>query len=820
MALPTPQRPRKTSKLKPLKFSALRAVCDPKKLKFKTTGDIDQLDEILGQTRALDALRVGTELKHSGYNLFVLGGNGTGRYSTVKSYLTKKAEEENAPSDWVYVHNFESAHHPLALQLPAGQANSFRDAMEDLIDDLRRTIPEVFNSDEYREKRRAIDTSFEEKQDLAFAELSEKAQKQEVAILRTPMGFGLAPTSNGQVLKPEVFNHFPKEQRAEVENKIAALQIDLTAVLEQLPLLQKDHRNEVKELNAELTGVIVDGSIKTIAEHFEGIDSIQRRISSVRRDLIDNTEVFLSEPSSDEEAILPESPMVQKRDPRYNRYRVNVIVANDSDGDAKGAPLVFEDHPTLSKLIGRIEHLSQYGALVTDFTMIRPGALHRANGGYLVLDVRKVLSEPFVWEALKRALRGHSVKIVSTADELGLTSTISLEPEPIPLDVKVVLIGERMFYYLICDLDPDFGDLFKIEVDFDDEIDRSEDNIKLYARLIATIAKGQKLKPLDASAVARVIEETARLAEDSQKLSLRVGLLTNILQEANYWAGVDDQKIIAALHIERALMEQYRRSNRIQQLSQESIERGTHLIDTKGAMIGQINGLSVLSLGKLSFGKPSRITARVRSGSGKVIDIERESKLGGPLHSKGVLILSGYLAAQFAQDVPLSLWASIVFEQSYGGIDGDSASSAELYALLSALSDVPIKQSFAVTGSVNQLGVIQPIGGVNEKIEGFFEICKARGLTGEQGVLIPASNVKHLMLKPEVVVAAKAKKFHIYPVETIEQGIELLTGLKAGVRQKNGRFPKNTINSLVEEKLHRFAELRKNSGIEKVGTKA
>ncbi|MFD0914807.1 Lon protease family protein [Pseudahrensia aquimaris] len=525
--------------------------------------------------------------------------------------------------------------------------------------------------------------------------------------------------------------------------------------------------------------------------------------------MIDNTELFLSDDAPPEGDIFPKNLITQKHNPKYNRYRVNVVVANDSDGDTKGSPLIFEDHPTLAKLIGRVEHLSQFGALVTDFTMIRAGALHRANGGYLVLDVRKILSEPFAWEALKRALRAKEIKIVSAVDEMGFTSTVSLEPEPIPLDVKVILIGERIVYYLLCDLDPEFGDLFKIEVDFDDQLQRTDDNVELYARLIATIAQAHKLRPLNADAVATVIEQTARLAEDSQKLSLRVGLITTLLQEANHWAGIDGRQTIAASNIQHTLDEQLRRSSRVQELSQEAIERGTRLITTDGSEIGQINALSVLTIGKFAFGQPSRITARVRSGAGKVIDIEREAKLGGPLHSKGVLILSGYLAAQFAKDVPLSLWASLVFEQSYGGVDGDSASCAELCALLSALSETPIKQSFAVTGSVNQLGVVQAIGGVNEKIEGFFDICAARGLTGEQGVLIPAANVKHLMLKQEVVDAAKAGSFGIYPMESVSDAIALLTGEDVGERDKDGAFPTNTINFRIEAKLRHFSDLQR-----------
>ncbi len=799
--------------LAPVPVEKLRTVCGPENLDFKSTDELQPLEQLPGQQRALNALKIGTEIKHEGYNLFVLGVQGTGRHSTVRTLLSKKACKERAPDDWVYVHNFESAHHPSAMRLPSGMAVKFRDAMDVLIEDLRSAIPNVFNSEEYRDKRRAIDHEFEEKQDLAFEALSKKAKAQDVAILRTPLGFALAPTSDGQVLKPEVFNHFPKGQRSKIEKKIEVLQKELTSVLEQLPHLQKEHRENIRALNAELTGAIVDASIKLIAEQFDAVEAIQKRLAAVRRDLIDNTEIFLAEKKIEEELPFPESPTAKRRDPRFNRYRVNVVVANDNDGDSMGAPLVIEDHPTLAKLIGRIEHLAQFGALVTDFTMIRPGALHKANGGFLVLDARKVLSEPFAWEALKRALRGQSIKIVSAADQLGLASTVSLEPEPIPLDLKVVLIGERLIYYLLCDLDPEFSDLFKIEADFDEELVRSSDNISLYARLVATIAKQEKLRPFDSPAVARIIEQTSRMADDAERLTLRVGRVRDLLREADYWAGESDNHIVSTAHVDRAVNEQIYRADRIRERSYQAIQRDLQFIDTDGEEIGQINALSVLTLGKFRFGKPSRITARVRSGRGRVIDIERETKLGGPLHSKGVLILSSYLATQFALDMPMSLWASIVFEQSYGGVDGDSASSAELYALLSALSGAPIAQSFAVTGSVNQLGEIQPIGGVNEKIEGFFDICRLKGMTGKQGVLIPASNVRHLMLKSEVIAAAKAGKFNIYPVETISQGIELLTGVTAGEKDRHGLYPVGTINRKVEEKLRVYAIQRKEFSV-------
>ncbi len=805
------KRQRKRS-AKPLPASRLRSICTAKSLGFRTTREVEPIQTLIGQDRALGALWFGSSIDQPGYNMFALGPQGSGRHTAIASYLSEKAAEAEAPEDWVYIHNFSSGHRPQAMKLPAGMAVPFRDAMAELVDDLRNAIPTQFQSDEYREKRRAIDADFEETQERAFEDLRKKAEAQNVGILRTPMGFALAPMQNGHVIKPEVFNALPEVERKDMESKISALQSDLAAILERFPILEKRRREQIYNLNAELTGMIVDASIKSVADQFAGVDAIQKRLTDVRADLVQNVELFLQPTEGDGNRPDTQNLAARTHEPQFNRYLINVMIANDGDGDSKGAPLVVEDHPTLANVVGRIEHMSQFGALVTDFTMIRPGSLHRANGGYLIIDARKLLTEMFAWEALKRALRSKKITIVSAAEHLSITSTISLEPEPIPLKVKVVLIGERMLYYLLSTLDPDFGDLFKVEVDFSEELIRSEENTALYARLIATIAQNEGLRPLNAAAVARLVDEAARLSEDAERLSLRVGRLADVMREANFWTGTANRRQITAADVDRAVEEQVQRAARIRDRSQEVIERGIVLIDTQDAAVGQINGLSVISLGGFSFGRPSRITVRVRMGSGKVIDIERETKLGGPLHSKGVLILSSFLAANYALDVPMSLWASIVFEQSYGGVDGDSASSAELYALLSALADVPLKQSLAVTGSVNQNGQVQAIGGVNQKIEGFFDICLSRGLTGDQGVLIPSANVAHLMLRPDVVKAAAKGRFHIYPVDTIAEGIELLTGMPAGQRGKDGRFPANSINALVEDQLRRFANVRKQFG--------
>lgn len=790
--------------------SSLRRQCDPSTLNFKTTDELEPIDNLIGQERALDAIRFGSAIDRSGYNIFALGPQGTGRHAAVLSYLEQQAAAQTAPDDWVYVHNFASMHKPQAMRLPPGTAARFRDAMDELVADLRNAIPAQFQSDEYRQRRRAIDEQFQEARDATFEELRNKAEEQDVAVLQTPVGFALAPTHDGQVIKSEVFSLLPKEQRHEIETKIEGLQKEMSAALEQLPQLEKRRREQTQDLNSELTAAIVDSLIEALTVKFRGIDAIEKRLQKVREDIVKHAEIFIEGDGSENAGPFPKYTPDAAMDVRFHRYLVNVIVSNDGDGDKLGAPLISEDHPTLANMVGRIEHVSQFGALTTDFTMIRPGALHRANGGYLVLDARKILTEPFAWEALKRILRSETITIVSAAEQLSLVSTISLEPEPIPLKIKVVLIGERMLYYLLSSLDPEFSELFNVEADFDEEILTSDDNIGLYARLIATITKREKLYPLDGHGVARVIEESGRFAADAERLSLNVGRLTNLLGEADYWAKDAGRTTIGVVDVDRAVAEQIRRADRIRERGQEAIERGTIMIETDGKVVGQVNGLSVLSIGKTSFGRPTRITARARMGSGKVVDIEREIKLGGPLHTKGVLILSGYLAATYALDAPMSLWASIVFEQTYGGVDGDSASSAELYGLLSALADVPIDQSFAVTGSVNQHGQVQAIGGVNQKIEGFFDVCQSRGLTGRQGVLIPSSNQKHLMLRSDVVKAAEQGLFNIYSIETINQGIELLTGRAAGVRGADGRFQAGTVNGLVEAALRQFAEVRRS----------
>ena len=800
--------------IKPLKSQALKRRCDAAKLRFKTTAKLKDLPEVLGQGRAVAALKFGVGIQRDGFNLFALGPSALGKHSTVRQFLETAAAAKATPDDWCYLYNFDDNHRPRALRLPSGTGVKLHSDMERLVEELQTAIASVFESDEYRTRRQAIDEEFQERQSHAFEDLQKRANARGIALVRTPVGLALAPMKDGEVMAPDAFQALPESERSGLEAVIQEFQKELQTTVRQIPRWDKERREKVREVNREVMDFAVGHLIETLRQSYKELPGVIAHLDAVQADVIDNVAAFVARPQEEGGAPAdPPSPM-QAAGAGPNpagglarRYQVNVVVDNSG---ARGAPVVYEDNPALGNLVGRVEHLAQMGTLITDFGLIQSGALHRANGGYLILDARKLLMQPHAYEALKRTLQAGEVRIESPAQMYSMVTTVSLEPEPIPLDIKVVLVGDRMLYYMLAARDPEFGELFKVEVDFEEDMERRADSSHAYARLIATLARKHELKNLDATAVARVIDHSARLAGDSHKLTARMGLITDVLREADYWAAATGRKVISAADVQRALEARIERGDRIRQRSHEHIQQGTVLIDTAGALVGQINGLAVLSIGSTSFGKPSRITARLHVGSGEVIDIERKSELGGSLHSKGVLILSSYLASHYAHDRPLSLSASLVFEQSYGGVDGDSASSTELYALLSALAEAPIKQSFAVTGSVNQLGRVQAIGGANEKIEDFFDLCQARGLSGEHGVLIPESNVRHLMLRDDVVEACAGGRFHIYPIKTIDEGIEILTGVPAGRRGRNGQFPKGTINRRVEDRLIQLAESRRD----------
>jgi len=773
--------------------------CDPATLGFQTTGELSDGAITLGQDRAVSAIEFGIGIRHDGYNLFALGPTGAGKHAVVRQFLEQQAASEPSGSDWCYVHSFEHPHRPRAISLPAGRGSTFRVDMARLVDELQTAVEAALETDEYRQRHAHIDQEFNERREGALSDLGKRAGERGVALIHTPVGFGLVPMHDGQPLDPEAFGKLPDTERQAVKAALEEFEGELEKILHQVPQWRRESREKERALKRAVTSAAVDALIDDLAKTYEGQPAVQAHLAAVKADVIEHADDFRRGKEEEEggslEALMAKSGLVSQP---LSRYQVNVL--NGRSG-LPGAPVVYEDKPTFQNLVGRIEHVAQMGTLVTHFTLIKPGALHRANGGYLILDARRLLLEPFAWEGLKRALRARALRIESLGEALSLVSTVSLDPEPIPLNLKVVLIGERLLYYLLHQLDPDFRELFKVTVDFESTMDRATENDTLYARLIGTLARKAAVRPFSAAGVARVLEHGARVVGDAGKLWLALDRLTDLLKEADHWAGAAGRSVVEAADVQCAIDAWIHRSSRPRERLQEEIERGTIAIATTGEVVGQVNGLSVIELGGFAFARPSRITARVRLGSGTVVDIEREVELGGPIHSKGVLILSGFLAGRYVPDQPLSLSASIVFEQSYGGVEGDSASSAELFALLSALAELPIKQSLAVTGSVNQRGEIQAIGGVNEKIEGFFDVCKARGLTGNEGVLIPAANKRHLMLRADVIEAAAAGTFHIYAMDTVDQGLQVLTGMPAGSRDVTGQFPSGTVNHLVEQRL-------------------
>jgi len=797
---------------RPLRPAALRRRCNPSRFRFQTTEELADLEEVIGQPRAVEALEFGIGIRQPGFNLFAFGPAETGMHDVVWRKLSQRAAGEPVPDDWVYVFNFEEAHRPRAIMLPPGRGTTLRLDMERLIDDLRSAVPAAFQSDEYRARAQVIEDEVKEQNQTALQEIEQRARKQNIALVRTPMGMGFAPMQGDEVVSPEVFNKLPTAEREKVSSQISALQDELQDVMRELPRLLQAAREKIKQLNKEVTTFAVGHFIDSLRAKYGDIAAVVTHLTRVQDDIIENAGLFRQDMDGAAPPAMPGAGLAGSQaalEASFRRYQVNLLV--DHSGN-HGAPVVHETDPSYQNLVGRVEHLSEMGALVTDFNLIKPGAFHLANGGYLILDARKVLTRPFAWEGLKEAIRAGEIRIESLGQMASMISTVSLEPEKIPVRVKVVMLGDPMLYYLLQQHDPEFAELFKVPVDFDDRMTRDADASLVYARFIATQARASRLKPINKEGVALVIEESARMAGDSERLSTLTREISDLLAEADYRAGERRSKVTGARDIRAATEARRRRSDRIAVRMREQVERGTILIETDGARPGQINGLSVIQLGGFSFGRPARITARVRMGRGQVIDIEREVKLGGATHSKGVLILSNFLAARFSTDTPLSLAASLAFEQSYGGIDGDSASSTELYAILSALADAPIDQGLAVTGSVNQFGEVQAIGGANQKIEGFYDLCLARGLTGRQGVLIPKSNVKHLMLREDVVQAAEEGRFHVYPVETIDQGIEILTGVRGGRRGAKGAFPPDSINGRVLAKLRDFAEKRKAFG--------
>lgn len=791
--------------------------------------------EYVGQERAVEAIRIGVSMQRQGYNIFAMGPVGTSKRDLVTRYIETQAAQEPAPNDWCYVNNFKQPNSPTALRLPPGMGRRLQADMTQLVEDMGTALSSAFESDEYQTRRQTLSEEYQERQQENLRKLQEEARERGLALLRTPGGLAFAPLRNGDVLPPEEFQKLPEDEQKRIQGEVEGLQSRLQAVLMEMPKWERELARRMRELNQEMAGFVLDDLLDDLYAKYEALPHVVEYLQAVRQEVADNLDHFTE--SGEEKRPGPPVPVqnlpvpdASRQAAQLRRYQVNVLV---DAADAEGAPVVYETNPSYLNLVGRVEQMAMMGALITDFTLIKPGALHKANGGYLILDAAKVLSHPYAWEGLKRALQFNEIRIESPGQMMNMTTTVTIEAEPVELQVKVVLLGDRMVYYLLSQADPDFGQLFKIAADFDDEIERTPENSLQYARLIANIVRNEGLRPFDKDAVCRVIEHAARLVSDSERLTAQVQTIVDLLEEADHWAGEEARAngsvasvagstqatdktppsggaaIVRREHVQQAIDAQAYRAGRIREQMQEQILRQTIHIATEGAVIGQINGLSVLQMGNFAFGRPSRITANVYLGKGEVINIEREVALSGPIHAKGVLILSAFLRGRYATHHPLSLGAGLVFEQSYGGVDGDSASSTELYALLSAIARVPIRQGLAVTGSVDQYGRVQTIGGVNEKIEGFFDLCQERGLTGEQGVLIPVANVKHLMLRQDVVEAAAAGKFAVYPVETIDQGIEILTGVPAGEKDEDGIYPQGTVNRLVADQLAEFARRRR-----------
>ncbi len=773
--------------------------CSPEDIECDTSQELTALESIVGQERAIRAMQFGLGIREKGFNIYVSGMPGTGRTTAVRRYLEEIAVTQPVPDDWCYVNNFSDAYHPNALRLPAGRALELQKSMENLTRVVFQELRNVFESEEYATHKEETLNKFQQRKQEILEKVNQEATEAGFVLQPTPMGVATVPTKDGKPLSEAEFMQLAEPDKDALMQKQQKVQAALEASLRQTKSLEKDAREALEKLDREVAAYSLRGWSDEMKGKFQGLDEVLEYIDAVQADLLEQVELFKTDGSeeADDSPLKPPAKSLPVK-----KYAINILVDNTG---LKGAPVILETNPTHDNLFGRIEQEARFGALVTDFTLVRGGSLQRANGGYLVLPVEDVIRSPFAWEDLTHALANASIIIADASEKFGF-STKSLQPEPIPLEIKVILIGRPDVFQALLSYEVHFHELFKVKAEFDTSMERIPEHIHEYAGFAGTLCNLENLRHLDRSGLGRLVEHGSRLAEDQHKLSTRFGEISDVIREASYYAGLEGAELVAAAHIRKAIEERYYRSNLIQERLQEMIGRGVIKIDLQGSQVGQINGLSVLSVGDISFGQPSRITVSLSLGREGVVNIERQAQLSGPTHTKGVLILSGFLASRYAQDKPLSLTARLVFEQSYAGVDGDSASSTELYALLSALAEAPIRQSIAVTGSVNQKGEVQAIGGVNEKVEGYFEICQAAGLTGEQGVLIPHSNVANLMLKESVVEAVQAGKFHLWPVRSIDEGIEVLTGVAAGERGADGRFPAGSINARVDARLQSMAE--------------
>lgn len=781
--------------------AALRRRLDPASLPFESTAEVEPLVALIGQPRVLEAISFGVEIDGFGYNLFLAGAPGSGRMETIRDYLAQFAPTRLPADDWVYVHDFSQPQHPHAIRLPPGRARELAADMDDLIVAARRHIGMAFDSEGYEERRRQALSEVGRQRDTVLAEMRRFASEHSFALEATPAGLVAVPVLGDRPLSPDDIRLLTPERQAELERNGRQVQEAVEAGLRRLHQLDREAAEQARRVDREIAAFAIDPLLQALREKHGELPDVLAHLDRVRGDIVDNIADFRPRgPAAPGPGLPWEAGAAEDR---ADRYRVNVLVDN---AGLNGAPVVFEPNPTYYNLVGRVEYRGVFGTLVTDFRQIRAGALHRANGGFLLLEAAEVLRNPLSWEALKRSVRARQLRIESLGEQLSAIPTTSVAPEPIPLDVKVVLIGTSTLFHLLHAVDEDFGELFKVKVDFAPDMDWTEEHVHSYAAFISRRVRQAGLKHFDRAAVARVVEHGARLRDHQRKLSTRLLEIGDLVTEASFWAGKADRELVRAEDVDRAVAQRNGRSNLVEERLQELVAERTIRIETEGRRVGQVNSLEVLDLGDYRFGLPSRVTARVSMGRGTVESIEREIELSGPIHSKGFLILTGYLAGQYGQEWPLALRATLTFEQSYEGVDGDSASSAELYALLSALADLPLTQEIAVTGSVDQHGEVQAVGGVTDKIEGFFRVCRARGLTGHQGVAIPAANVANLMLSDEVVRAVDEGRFHVWAVRTIDEGVELLTGRPAGERLEDGTYPPDTVHRLVQDRLRRYAE--------------
>lgn len=800
-----------------LSADQLRRACLPQDMGFQTTAELEELNDIIGQDRATRAIEFGLDIPYYGYNIYALGPAGAGKTTTIAQYLQRKAATRSLPNDWGYVNNFTMPDEPRALRLPPGGGAALRNAFDKLLNTLEEVLPKAFESENYERHRKELVQELEERHQAVTKHMETFARARGFTILQTPMGLLFAPLVDGKAATREQFEQLPEDVRLALEAHEPALREEMEKTLREIKELNEVAATRLQNLDREIAAVTIGSGFDELQTRYAEWPDVLAYLQQVREHISLHVERYKTDASSsaseDEQAqaegVSPAALLFGPPESPFQHYRINVVV--DHQGET-GAPVVVETNPTYYNLIGRIEHRAEFGTLVTDTSQIKGGSLLRANGGYLVVDARALLRQPLAYDALKRALRHQQVKIEELGAQYSLIATTSLSPQPIPLEVKVILIGDPFTYYLLYAYDDEFQKLFKVRADFASQMDWTDDNVLKVARFIRSRCAEDRLPPFDLTGVAKVVEYSGRLVEDQRKLTTRFAHVADIVHEAAYWAQEAQREIVSGDDVQKALDERRYRSSLVEERVREAIVNDTIMVDVTGARVGQINGLAVLILGDYMFGKPSRITAKTFLGQAGVVNLEREAKLSGRIHDKGVLIISGYLGGKYAQDKPLSLSATITFEQNYDGVEGDSASSTEVYALLSALSGLPIKQGIAVTGSVNQNGEVQAIGGATAKIEGFFDVCKEKGLTGEQGVILPEANAPSLMLREDVVQAVAEGRFHIYPVKTIDEGIAILTGQPAGERGPNGEFPPGSVNRLVDDALSSLALRLKNFG--------